>query len=339
MKASGLGWLGVIVLLALAGYVFYPVGQQIAQGVARGERFQGGRPESYWIEALNCRDQAARNRAVDVLASMGPAVVPHLIKRAEDPRFYGRADAYEALVRMGEPAVPGVVDAAEHDPRSRGIGQPTLARIGAPAVPDLIKMLKENDDAIRAFAAMTLYQMGEPGGDAVPALIEGLKTKEGPKAAAAANSNSSLIQASSNFTLRGMYAGALGKMGAKGKPAVPLLIEMTKEGHNLKSTAVSALGDLGPVAAEAVPTVIDVLKDNGDYIAQSAAARALGRMGPAAKVALPELIKVARDPRAEGALRSAAENAVQLLDPDTAHKLKFDAPNPDAQTAPDSNNK
>lgn len=330
MKSSGLGWLGVVALAALAGYVFYPVGEQIAHGMARGEPFQGGRPESYWIEALNCQDQSARTKAVDALARMGPSVIPDLIKKGQDPKFYGRADVYEALAKMGEPAVPALVEVVKNDKASWGTCQPTLAKIGAPAVPPMIELLKGEDSELQAFAANVISQMGERGGDALPALIKGVKEskeiggqKRGPVAAAP-----NQVNPVGNFSVRSLYVAAIGKLGPKAKPAIPLLLELIR-GQNkaIAIVAIDALGDIGPDAAEAVPTLIDLVKNAPNFGFVLLPARALGKIGPPAKAAVPELMKYLDKPlksEVEQSAKEAVKQAIKQIDPEFAEQHKID---------------
>jgi HEAT repeat protein len=330
MKSSELGWLGVVVLAALAGYVFYPVGQQIAHGMANGEPFQGGRPESYWIEALNCNDQNARVAAIDALARMGPRVIPDLIKKGQDPKFYGRADVYEALAKMGEPAVPALVEVVKNDRASWGTCQPTFAKIGAPAVPPMIELLKGEDTGLQAFAAGVISQMGERGADALPALMEGVresKETRGPKAKGP-TLPSTVIDPSGNFSVRSLYVAAIGKLGPKGKPAIPLLLELIR-GQNkaIAIVAMDALGDIGPDAAEAVPTLIDVVKTAPNFGIVLVSARALGKIGPPAKAAVPELMKYVEKPQkseVEQSAKEAVKQAIKQIDPEFAQQHKIE---------------
>jgi len=110
--------------------------------------------------------------------------------------------------------------------------------------------------------------------------------------------------------------------------AVPGLIEKFKsEDRKVRATAVLLLGKLGAKAKDAVPLLIEIMQHEQSNTVRGQAAAALGKIGPDAKTALPVLIKTLKydsyhprlaaaealglidDPAALPALREALENS------------------------------
>lgn len=95
------------------------------------------------------RDWGVRETAADALARIGDAAVPSLVETLEDPDREVRAQAARALARMG--------------PRAE------------PAIPALIAALNDSDKEVRMGAARALGQIGPAAAEAVPDLIQALK--------------------------------------------------------------------------------------------------------------------------------------------------------------------
>lgn len=91
-----------------------------------------------------------------------------------------REAAAVALSRIGEPAVPSLIEALRSpDPTLRQQAADTLARIGpgaAAAVPALTALLEDADPRVRKSAARALGQIGPAAADAVPSLMRALET-------------------------------------------------------------------------------------------------------------------------------------------------------------------
>lgn len=90
-----------------------------------------------------------------------------------------RETAADALARIGDPAVPALIETL-HDPDHsiRAHAALALARMGpkaAPAVPDLIVALNDPQREVRQGAARALGQIGPDAEEAVPALVKALK--------------------------------------------------------------------------------------------------------------------------------------------------------------------
>ena len=92
--------------------------------------------------------------------------------------------ASDALGRIGEAAVPALIDALAHpDPEVREQAARALALIGpkaTAAVPELIKLLDDEAEPVRRQAARALGQVGPAAKIAIPALIKQLERREPP---------------------------------------------------------------------------------------------------------------------------------------------------------------
>jgi HEAT repeat protein len=90
-----------------------------------------------------------------------------------------REAAAVALSRIGEPAVPALVEALKSpDPNIRQQAADTLARIGpaaANAVPALTGLLEDPDPRVKKSAVRALGQIGPAAATAVPSLMRALE--------------------------------------------------------------------------------------------------------------------------------------------------------------------
>jgi HEAT repeat protein len=110
------------------------------------------------FRTLTFRQWGVRETATDALARIGDAAVPALIETLGDPDQEVRAQAAQALARMGNKA--------------------------APAVDALVRALDDPSEEVRRGAARALGQIGSEAEEAVPALIKAIKDpRNGPHAA------------------------------------------------------------------------------------------------------------------------------------------------------------
>src|SRR5213080_3697773 len=129
------------------------------------------------LPALRWRSLVARNRAVILLARMGPVAVPPLVVALEGARTATeRSGAADALGRIGDSrAVSRLIHALE-DPAMtvRRASMVALQRLEAMnAVPRIARLLEEDESGgVRVIAAGVLGKFEEPR--AVPALVRAL---------------------------------------------------------------------------------------------------------------------------------------------------------------------
>jgi len=165
-----------------------------------------------------------RSRAIRVACLLLPALlgacrskppepkVDNLISdlQSADPAVSGKASL--ELIRVGEPAVPSLVEMLESDDaRLRTLATNTLWGMGSKgraAVPALAGTLNDREPSLRVAAAMALENMGPDAAPAVPALIRALKDRDGK--------------------VRQWSAKALGKIGPAAEKAVPALAQAAK---------------------------------------------------------------------------------------------------------------
>jgi HEAT repeat protein len=130
--------------------------------------------------------------------------------KSEDTNVSGEANL--ALIRVGEPAVPGLVEMLRGtDTRLRKTAATTLWGLGAKgkeAVPVLAEMLSDPDPELRLAAAMALDNMGPAAAGAVDALVKALRDPEGE--------------------VRQWSAKALGHIGPAATSAIPALSRAAK---------------------------------------------------------------------------------------------------------------
>jgi HEAT repeat protein len=160
--------------------------------------------------------------------------------RSPDAERRGRARL--ELIRMGEPAVPGVAEMLRSGtPTERIAAANTLwgmgPRAGA-AAGDLAAALDDPDADLRVSAAMALENMGPAAEPAVPALTKAVRDKD--------------------MRVRQAAVKALGAVGPAAKPALPTLTRALRRGswpeaeeavrriRGLQPGAVIELGPEGP---------------------------------------------------------------------------------------------
>jgi HEAT repeat protein len=85
----------------------------------------GGKPVSYWVEALHDPDPGLRKKAAFKLGNVGPAdasVLPALIEALKDAEPRVRCEAILALVKFGsgaKAAIPALTEVEQQDTDDR----------------------------------------------------------------------------------------------------------------------------------------------------------------------------------------------------------------------------
>jgi len=219
------------------------------------------------VETPTAEAPDAEAEFADLVASLG----------SEDTS--DRRDAANALVAVGEPAVPELADALESDSvRTRAAAAYALNEIGedaAEATPTLLEAIKDSDELVRALSISTLSQVGLDNDILVNVL------------AAAIQSETGLVQ--------DVAADALVNIGGDAIPALGSVLKNDEASDLAKEVAATLLGDInqadelgGRALDSAVSVLADTLSD-GDSGVRKSAARALGDFGPLADVAIPAL--------------------------------------------------
>ncbi len=159
------------------------------------------------------------------------------------------------------------------------------------AVPGLMQVLKAGNTTSHAELALASI-----GGDAVPALLDGLSDK--------------------SADCRRLCVCALGKikLASKGTDDKAIVAAITKmledKDFEVARETCWALEKIGATAKDAVPKLIEAMNSKNGYIRQFSA-DALGSIGPSAKEALPVLNKALTDEQARISARSAIKKIEQ----------------------------
>jgi len=128
------------------------------------------------LPALRWRYLTARNRAVALIARLGPIAVPPLLVMLEGARTaVERGGAADALGRIGDSRAVARLLRALQDPAMtvRRASMIALLRLEAMnAVPRIVRLLEDESGGVRVMAAAVLGKFEDPR--AVPALVRAL---------------------------------------------------------------------------------------------------------------------------------------------------------------------
>ena len=224
------------------------------------------------VAALADTDPAVIGNALDTLASLGPKVLPAVMRglKNEDLRLY----AVRIIERFGpeaEEAVPALIEllgekvSSDEDRLLRSHVQFALGVIGPEAkgaVPLLIESLSSDDDDVRNSACYALAKFGPAAQAAVPALRKDLKSED------------EFVRLASVWALLKIQPGDRRTAAS----AVPLLTKALKhENRIVRAEAAQTLGTLGDLAKSAISSLTKSLEDN-DPDVRAAAAEALKQL-------------------------------------------------------------
>ena len=287
--------------------------------MAAGEPTYKGRTAGEWL-ALYKNQRLGRGGSPDfepraALVAMGEDAVSTLateLARSDDAAVVG------ILRDIGEPGVlPLCACIEDRKPEFRLLLIRTLLGMrekARAAVPALVRSLADTRSTVKVsgkdanLAELTAYRLryiGAPSKDAVPALVEALRTEQNP-----------LMQRTA--------AEALERLGPDARDAVPALAEaIDLRKPKLADRAVHALGSIGgPEAVKALASRFDALPSVGagtGYDLQGEAARALGRTKePSALRVLVAILQRHDHPsinRVQDAFANYGEEALDLLLP------------------------
>ena len=244
-----------------------------------------------------------------IIAEVGPAAIPVLVRHLDDASenvrgvavaALGRLHALEAVRKMvrlrldpSEWVRQALADAlgalgGPNGKRRRSLRQAfhspswlgwALRRKKTPAAPPvdplvlagaaLEGLLADPTSPVRAAAARALGMLGQAAAHAAPALIA--STRDGEEA------------------VRIEAAQALGRVGGSTPEAVDALVEMARgDGTPVRVAAAQALGAMKKDAAAAIPALTPLLMD-GDEAVRPAVAEAIGKIGTLNGAAVQEM--------------------------------------------------
>ena len=262
-----------------------------AIGLAEGDRSQqkplaaqedsSARIREY-LDKLSHADTSVRDRAAAALVRIGPPAVPVLIEALKDnnpDRSQIRDYAVQILHRIGLPAAPALIAVLKNErynESARYYAAQTLQQLGPDAkivVPELIEVLKDKSSKSRVEAAQVLGSIGPGAWASAPILVEALKDKD--------------------WNLQENSAIVLGKVS--NSEVVPAIVEILRsQDDSVREMAALALSEIGPAAKVAIPALTDMLKDQRVFVRKSAA-KALVRIGAGVREAVSALIIVLQD--------------------------------------------
>lgn len=179
-----------------------------------------------------------------------------------------------------------------------------LIAIGEPAVPYMIKAWRDNPDTeIRCRLARALEPIGPGAMEAVPLLIEALDEIDerqvscaayalggmGHAALPAKDRLAALLRSSDTATQVNLLY-ALGSIGADAADEIPLILEAVERGGT-RAAAIDALSRMGEPAVEAITPWLE----GGSEAQRLVACEVLANMGQDAALVLPALRTALRD--------------------------------------------
>jgi HEAT repeat protein len=159
-----------------------------------------------------------------------------------------------------------------------------------------------------------LWRIDHGAKEAIPALVDALKSPILPPRTPAALPGRFGVLSTSSPPICQQAAEALGEMGPHAREAVPALTAYLKDSelssyHPYYALALSKIDR--QAAGAAVPALIEVLDGKTHAISRQEAAKALGEIGAQARAAVPSLQKAVKDP--DVALRSEATDALKKI--------------------------
>ena len=270
-----------------------------------------------------------RDQLPQIIAAIGPSIVPTLIRHLQDTHEPIRAVAASALGHLNaRDALPSltalaadpsdyvrqslaealglIVESATHAERRK---HPRISRRGRPgwywgrrrrttvadpagmAVATLVRLLGDENTSVRSQAAMSLGLAGDVAAAAVPELTLRLRDAD--------------------ETVRSQAAKALGRVGGSAEEAVRALTTTLEDASAaVRASAARGLATIGKAANSAVPALIPLLQDRDEDV-RSAAAEAIARAGPLDATATSSLVEGLGD--ADNVVRAQAAEALGTI--------------------------
>ena len=230
------------------------------------------RPDSraavpHLVERLGNGDPAKRSQAINLLGRIGPDAgdaVPRLIAHLGQAAEEEQAACRQAMVEIGQAAVPEILTSAKSQPLAKLGGESWQARclgeIGLQAAPALAAALKaEQADGSVYLALLGLKNIAAKSAAVRQAILPFLEHEQA--------------------AFRGMALSALVASAAKPASLMPRLqAAMHDDDLLVRQEAMDALASLGPSARGATSALVESLGDGNAEIRLSAV-RAIGKLG------------------------------------------------------------
>jgi len=180
---------------------------------------------------------AIKNQAKDAIHQIGAEAVPILLKWANTTNAIGRKEPFVTGYDLGR------------------IGFSVLGPTAKSAVPALTGMLTNEDFNIRGCALLDLGEVGTNAADALPAIIE-------------------LMKSDKVYYIHGWAAAGVADIGANDPDRIiPLLIESLNDTNDatLRINSMEGLAKFGEKAKTSIPFLIPYLKDKDSLVSGTAA--------------------------------------------------------------------
>jgi len=315
-KEKRTGWLvPLAVIVVIGNFVVYRELFLFDAEIAH-LRAETARPENNGdpsIESLvkQLNYYKTRDKAIDALVEIGEPAVPVLIEALGESDVSASRWARETLIRIGEPAVPYLVKSLTSDSSNIWF---ELPRLGSLAIPTLIEALRHENVEIRRKAARELSLLVRRGQDdmdeaerqkAISALIESLADEK-----------------------EGFRTTIRNSLRLAGKSTIPPVIEaLNHPNMRVRLEAIKVLTFLdmtrGGVVrhaqpAQVIPVLIEATRSENPEIRREAITmfhqEALISSDSALE-AVPALIERLEDESEGAAIRVSAANALVVIDP------------------------
>lgn len=268
-------------------------------------------PISVYLKRLGSDREATVDRAKEALIAIGEPGVPYILdnwKKASNERRYLLAEVLAGIGPGAKEAVPVLVKELDGlDEKMIGLCAAALGAIGPPAAPAARRMaslLRSSDTSTQVGLLKGLGGIGPAAAEAVPLVMEAAQRDKTRTAA----------------------IKALGNMGPK---AVEAMKKWLEEGSSSqRMIACEVLSYAGKDASDALPYLTSAFKDKDPNLRMTAV-RAIGQAGPDAVVVLDELIRGLDD--SDKFVREEVINAIIAIGSDNAKDKVIKAlnhPNP-----------
>jgi HEAT repeat protein len=246
---------------------------------------------------LEYLDEATRKELLD------PATLPELLKLLHTNEFFAQIDLMWALVLIGEPAKPGLLDGlkSEHWQARRTTAEVIGFLNDSTVLPYLLPLLKDEHELVRIAATESIGMIGDA--TAAPDLIEAMRDEERSIYAEAVYA---LCEISERYEMPELHLllrdqdqklriGAAYILGEKaGVVGIQALLELSYIGiSGDKHEWERAVDSLVAIGEPAIPQLVDALQQDDDEVLRRCIIAALGRIGHSS--AFPALVAMIDD--------------------------------------------